>query len=136
MFYEEIDIELRKQILKNEELEIMIMGILEGLYPNYPWLCTIQDGETKRGKFKYAYIFNGYITSTSSNNGTAGISMSLAKYKSFDEIYNFLKKNGGEMLERANLPRVGKQEYIDGFIAQAEKDFGRKQGLLANFDES
>lgn len=132
MIYNEIDIELRKQALKNEELEEMIMGTLAGIYPNYPWLCTIQDGETKRGKFKTAYIFNGYITNSLGNGGTAGITMNLGQYKEYDEIFKFLKLKGGEMLERANLPRIGKQEYIDGFIALAE----RENGLIKNFDES
>lgn len=138
MIYNEIDIKIKQQKLKNEDLEMMIMGTLEGIYPNYPWICTIQDGETKRGKFKTAYIFNGYITNNigTGGNGTAGITMNLGIYKSYDEVYKFLKTQGGELLERANLPRAGKPEYIQFFIAQAEKDFGRNSGLINNFDES
>ena len=136
MLYNELDVKIKQQRLQNEDLELMIMGTLEGIYPNYPWICTIQDGETRRGKFKTAYIFNGYITNNIANGGTAGITMNLGIYKSYDEIYKFLRTQGGELLERANLPRAGKPEYIAYFIAQAEKDFGRTSGLINNFDGS
>ena len=122
--------------MSDSELEEMIMGTLRGLYPNYPWLCCIQNGETKRGKFKTAYIFNGYITTRMANGGTQGVTMNMGVFKTYDEIFTFLKKQGGEMLERANLPRMGKPEDIQGFIAQAEKDFGRTNGLINNYDGS
>lgn len=101
-----------------EEIEYRAELLLCHIYPNYLWSVEINLATG------HMEILNFSI---SKNNGMV-INMHVRRTAS--ELEKLIKMYGGELLERANLPRKGSSDDLAIALASAEREMNFGQTLL------
>lgn len=87
-------------------------------YPFYPWYVEVNRhfGEME-------------ITNCAISNDK-GMIINLYKRRTASELTDLIKHYGGELLERANLPRHWTEENLAMFLANALREYDSGQSLI------
>lgn len=80
------------------------------LYPKYPWICEYN-------KYTNSFTVKNILVSMEYGFTTKQLHL----YSTYSQLWEDLKMFGGELLERANLPRVTNDNQIDILLAELEQ---------------
>ena len=101
-----------------EEIEHRAELLLCHVYPNYCWGAEVNRATGQLEIKNYHISFD------------KGMSINLFIRRTASELEKKIKDYGGELLERANLPRVNTEENLAIFLANAEREFNQGRTLI------
>lgn len=107
-----------KQKITKDKLEIWIEDILMKSYPNYPWYAELN---THTGQIS---VWNLAIS------GSYGFSLNMYKSRTWSELKKLVLNYGGELLERASLPRMATEQFVEEYLAAAERELNNSMTIV------
>ena len=101
-----------------DQLEIWTEDVLMQSYTFWPWMAEVNPNMAR------LEVFNLAVSSQ------YGFSIDLTKRRTASELKKLIINYGGELLERAELPRNATQEFAEEFLATAEKELDNSMTIV------